>query len=110
MLVAEVSDCAQNSEIEGTGQTAGNLGSQDNFLDLQVGLGSLPLCSLGLLLALRRLEVRLGDVSVGVSVSSILELWAQDKAVTHPSAPKRARVPATAAPTIRLSQGWSLRV
>lgn len=57
MLVAEVTDCAQNGEVEETGQSASDLGSEDDLLGLEVGLGTLPLCPLGLLLTLGRFEV-----------------------------------------------------
>jgi hypothetical protein len=69
VLVREVTDCAQDSNVESANETTSNLGSEDSLLGLEVKLRTFTLGSLGLLLALYCGEVRVGDVSTCQLVS-----------------------------------------
>lgn len=111
--VSEVSDSSNDSDVDcmsatplplrtSTGKTTRNLRSQDTLLRLEVEFGSLSLCALGFFTSLGSVEVGVGNVSVAQSRAQT-----SCSTVTHPSAPNKARVPATAPPTIFRSHGRS---
>lgn len=63
VLVAEVSECTQNRNVDCSSETAGDFGSEDNLLRLEVEFGSFALGSFCLGPAFFGLEVGFGDVA-----------------------------------------------
>ncbi len=81
-----------------TDKATGDVGTENDLLGLKVEARALALGTLSLGAALR-------GVKVGVGKEAYQSARINQASVTYPSTPKRARVPATAAETLRRSQG-----